>query len=64
MNREVTSLLIAYFHERAAIIDRMGCRFPSPHLKGAGFYQDHVQAPDSNAAQSDTQDIEATLTNL
>ncbi len=47
-----------------------GCPFPSPHLKGAGLRdapgfatQDHDPARDSNAAQGNAQDMEATSAN-
>ncbi len=40
--------------------------FPSPHLKAAGIFatQDHAKARDSNAAQGNTQDMEATSASL
>ncbi len=41
------------------------CPFPSPHLKGAAIRNSGpCQARDSNAAQGNTQDMEATLANL
>ncbi len=55
------------FRERAAIFDRTARgALSTPHTSRApGFAtQDHAQARDSNAAQSNTQDIEATSANL
>ena len=55
------------FRERAAIFDRTvrGVLSP-PHTSRAPEFatQDHARARVSNAAQGDTQDMEATLANL
>ncbi len=55
------------FDVRAAISDRtVRCALSPPHTSRApGFAaQDHARARDSNAAQGNTQDKEATLANL
>ena len=55
------------FRERAAIFDRtfLGVLSPPHTSRAPGFAtQDHARARDSNAAQGNTQDTEATLANL
>ncbi len=63
----VSVLASTDFRVRVAILDHtVRGAFSPPHTASApGFAtQDHAQARDSNAAQSDTQDKEATLANL
>ncbi len=61
------SLSAVDFRERAAIFDHTvrGAVSPPHNSKALGFAtQDHARARDSNAAQGNTQDIEATSANL
>jgi hypothetical protein len=65
--REWVSDVDSDFRERAAIFDHTvrGALSPPHTSRAPGFAaQDHARARDSNAAQGNTQDMEATLANL
>jgi hypothetical protein len=56
-----------HVREGAAIFDHTvrGARFPPHTSRAPGFAtQDHARVRDSNAAQGNAQDMEATLANL